>query len=92
MSSPLTRLGSKSKLQDCVYTSVCALDENNLLLAASSIQWWHWGRKQLLQTFSGHSGAVTCLRPLLFEALGEEGDQHCYFLSSAHSERHLNAW
>lgn len=85
---------SKAKLTDSVISSICAIDNENILTASNNIKWWNWPRKELLQTFNGHSNDVKYLKPILFNDLpslnGECND--FYFLSSANSDRYINAW
>lgn len=69
--------------------AIAVIDSKNILTASSSIKWWNWETRQLLKTFSGHSTEVRYLKPVLFGSLEEETN---LVLSSAVSDRYINAW
>lgn len=70
-------------------TSLCIINEQRLVTASNSIKLWNWNTKQLLMTYNGHSNEVQLLRPLLF---GSFEDGYDILLSSAYSDRYINAW
>ena len=70
-------------------TSLCIINEQRLVTASNSIKLWNWNTKQLLMTYNGHSDEVQLLRPLLF---GSFEDGYDILLSSAYSDRYINAW
>lgn len=67
--------------------AVCAVDENTVLSAGSSIKWWNLESHTVIMKFTGH---ITEVRHLLLVSLPNKDKK--YFLSSAVNDRQLSAW
>lgn len=78
-------------------TSICVLDNENIITGSNQLKWWNWPKKQLLKTFSGHSNEIRFLRPILFPTINSSSSSSSstidvYLLSSAVSDRYINLW
>ncbi|KAF7495879.1 WD repeat-containing protein 43 [Sarcoptes scabiei] len=67
-------------------TSICVIDQDNIVTGSNLIKWWNWPKKQLIKTFNGHSNEIKLLKPIRFES-----DQN-YIVSSARSDRFVYLW
>lgn len=74
-----------------VITSICVLDNENLITGSNQLKWWNWPKKQLLKTFNGHSNEVRFLRPIWLSSK-DSSTKDAYLLSSAISDRYINLW
>nr|XP_042899454.1 WD repeat-containing protein 43 isoform X2 [Parasteatoda tepidariorum] len=66
--------------------SICVVDDNNILSASNSIQWWDIKQKSVLKVFNGHGSEIFKLIPLI------AGNSCDYFVSAAVGDRVINAW
>ncbi|KAG8185554.1 hypothetical protein JTE90_017559 [Oedothorax gibbosus] len=79
---------TKWKADKSAIHSICVIDENSLLSATTSIQWWDIKQKTIIKNFNGHATEIFRLLPLCID---NDSINH-YCLSSAIGDRVINAW
>lgn len=77
----------KWQADDSPISSICVIDDNNMLSSSTSILWWNISEKTVVKKFVGHSTEIFKLLPVNAVSLNS-----CYFLSAAVNDTKINAW